>query len=381
MTVRVSKPEFNLREKITELDKPSGIKGNELLRSETTQDARDLIRAGRRRLNFNGAMIINQRGNINTGAFSSYYGPDRYYSQGNGSNNGNWDIGQSTDVPSGYGFKYSLSYDCTATTSHADRYLMTLYRMEGYDSQVFNYGTANAKTVTLSFWIKCSKAGNFQVNFENEQNPDAGYQTQQTIHTAGQWEKKIVTIPGDITKSFAWTSAKAMCFDIVYSAFGTYASGTPTAAWSALANTQRGGHCDMDLFDSTSNYVRITGVQLELGNQATEFEHLSYNEELTRCMRYYEGIKMGTGTAIFRTWTNTAGSPTNVTNVEYNYKVEKRATPSWSLEGNASWYPGGASGMTAYPSTSTCLFQRNDTTHQFLSDANNDLCGSFSCEI
>ena len=381
MTVRVSKPEFNLREKITELDKPSGIKGNELLRSETTQDARDLIRAGRRRLNFNGAMIINQRGNINTGAFSSYYGPDRYYSQGNGSNNGNWDIGQSTDVPDGYGFKYSLSYDCTATTSHADRYLMTLYRMEGYDSQVFNYGTADAKTVTLSFWIKCSKAGNFQVNFENEQNPDAGYQTQQTIHTAGQWEKKIVTIPGDITKAFAWTSAKAMCFDIMYSAFGTYASGTPTAAWSALANTQRGGHCDMDLFDSTSNYVRITGVQLELGNQATEFEHLSYNEELTRCMRYYEGIKMGTGTAIFRTWTNTAGSPTNVTNVEYNYKVEKRATPSWSLEGNASWYPGGASGMTAYPSTSTCLFQRNDTNHQFLSDANNDLCGSFSCEI
>ena len=106
MTVRVSKPEFNLREKITELDKPSGIKGNELLRSETTQDARDLIRAGRRRLNFNGAMIINQRGNsTNTNGFSAYHGPDRYYSQGNGGNNGNWDIGQSTDVPSGYGFE------------------------------------------------------------------------------------------------------------------------------------------------------------------------------------------------------------------------------------------------------------------------------------
>ncbi len=382
MTVRVSKPEFNLREKITELDKPSGIKGNELLRSETTQDARDLIRAGRRRLNFNGAMIINQRGNTtNTGNFSYYYGPDRYFSQGNGTSNGNWSIGQSTDVPDGYGFEYSLSYDCTATSNNANRYLMTIYRMEGYDSQVFDYGTPDAKTVTLSFWIKCSKAGNFQVNFENEQNPDAGYQTQQTINRANTWEKKIVTIPGDTTKAFTWTTAKAMCFDIVYSAFGNYASGTPSAVWSTLANTQRGGHCDMDLFDSTSNYVRITGVQLELGNQATEFEHLSYNEELTRCMRYYEGIKMGTGTALFRTWTNTAGSPTNVSNVEYNFKVEKRATPTWTVEGNASWHPSGTNGMSAYPSTSTCLFQRNDTTHQFLSDTNGDLCGSFSCEI
>ena len=250
-----------------------------------------LSNTSNRRLNYNGAMLINQRGDTtNTGSFSYYYGPDRYYSQGNGNNNGNWSIGQSTDVPDGYGFKYSLSYDCTATSSHADRYLMTIYRMEGFDCQVFNYGTANAKTVTLSFWIKCSKAGNFQVNFENEQNPDAGYQTQQTINNAGQWEKKVVTIPGDTNKAFTWTTAKAMCFDIVYSAYGTYASGTPTAAWSALANEQRGGHCNMDLFDSTSNYVRITGVQLEIGSTATEFEHLPYQVELARCMRYYEKL-------------------------------------------------------------------------------------------
>ena len=267
-----------------------------------------------RRLNYNGAMLVNQRTNSsNVTAFSSYYGPDRYYSQGNGSNNGTWNIGQSTDVPDGYGFKYSLSYDCTATTSHADRYLMTVYRMEGYDSQVFNYGTANAKTATLSFWIKCSKAGNFQVNFENEQNPDAGYQTQQTINSANTWEKKVVTIPGDTSKAFTWTTAKAMCFDIVYSAFGSYASATPTAAWSPLSNTQRGGHCNMDLFDSTSNYVRITGVQFELGDHATEFEHLPYQVELQRCQRYYEEtyVMSDAGTSYIR--------------VPVYWKVEKRA--------------------------------------------------------
>ena len=344
-------------------------------------DGSALSNTSHRRLNYNGAMMINQRGNATGVTVNGYYCCDRYNTQMEASNSGTWSITQAADVPDGYGFKYSYEYGCTATSNNANRYLMTIYRMEGVDSQVFNYGTANAKTLTLSFWIKCSKAGNFQVNFENEQNPDAGYQTQQTINSAGQWEKKVVTIPGDTTKAFTFGTQKAMCIDIVYSAFGNYASQTPTAAWSALANEQRGGHCNMDLFDSTSNYVKITGVQLEIGSTATEFEHIPYADELARCQRYYEGVIMGTGTALFRTYLNNAGGGSNVSNVEYNFKVEKRATPSWSLEGNATWYPNGTSGMNAYPSTSACLFQRNDSTAQFLTDANGDLCGSFSCEI
>ena len=128
--------------------------------------------------------------------------------------------------------------------------------------------------------------------------------------------------------------------------------------------------------DNTDNNFLITGVQLEVG-PATEFEHRFYGDELLRCQRYYEGVIMGTGTAIFRTWTN----QTNVTNFEYNYKVEKRASPTFSLEGNGTWHPGGDSGMSAYPSTSVCLFQRNDETGQYLTDSNGDLCCSFSSEL
>ena len=288
MTVRVNKQPFNLREKLSELERPIGLKGSELMKSKTIQEARNLVSAGRKNFVYNGAIGFNQRGNATGITGSGYYGPDRFYTQMTNSVSGTWSIGQSTDVPAGYGFQYSLEYDCTATSTNAQRYLMTIYRMEGYDSQVFNYGTPNAKDVTLSFWIKCSKAGDIQVNFENEENPDQGYQTKQTIHKADTWEKKVVTIPGDTTKAFAWTSAKAMCFDIMYSAFGTYASQTPTAAWSTLANEQRGGHCSIDLFDSTSNYVRITGVQLELGRTATEFDHRPYGEELALCKRYYQ---------------------------------------------------------------------------------------------
>ena len=96
-------------------------------------------------------LLIRRGDTTNTGSFSYYYEPDRYYSQGNGNNNGGRPINQAADVPDGYGFKYCLEYLCTSTSSHADRYLMTVYRMEGTDSQVLNYGTANAKTVTLSF--------------------------------------------------------------------------------------------------------------------------------------------------------------------------------------------------------------------------------------
>ena len=295
MTVRVNKPSFNIREKLSELGRKFGLKGSELVAAETVQEARDLVSAGRRNLVYNGSMSINQRGDATNVTSSGYHGPDRFNTQMENSTSGTWSIGQSTDVPEGYGFKYSLEYNCTATSNNANRYLMTIYRMEGYDSQVFNYGTPYAKDITLSFWIKCNKAGNISVNFENEQNPDQGYQTKQTIGQADTWEKKVVTIPGDTTKAFTWTSAKAMCFDIVYSAFGSYASATPTAAWSALSNNQRGTHCNIDLFDSTSNYVRIAGVQLELGRHATEFEHRPYGEEIALCQRYFIRMKGSTG--------------------------------------------------------------------------------------
>ena len=240
-----------------------------------------------RRLNYNGSMMISQRGDLTGQTGSVHAGPDRYLTQMG--NAGTWTISQDSDVPDGYGFEYSKKWTCTATSSNSDRYMKLIYRMEGYDSMVFNYGTANAKPCTLSFWVKCKKAGNIQVNFENEQNPDRGYQVQQTINAADTWEKKVVTITGDTSRTLTTGSQKAFCFDIVWTAFGTsYNGGTPSAAWSDLSNNQRGTHCDIDLCDSTNNYINITGIQLELGVHATDFEHVPYSDELRRCQRYYE---------------------------------------------------------------------------------------------
>ncbi len=288
MTVRVNKDSFNLREKLSELERPIGLKGSELMRTETTQEARDLVSAGRKNLVINGSMMINQRGN-KTGYVGSsneiHNGPDRFLT----SIYGTVSINQSSDVPEGYGFEYSKELLCAATSTHANRYLTFIYRMEGYDSMVFNYGTSKAKHVTLSFWIKSNKACDISVNFENEQNPDRGYQVKQTINNVDTWEKKIVTIPGDTARTLTTGPQKAFCFDIFLSAPGSnFTGGTPSESWTDLNNNQRGVHCTADFYDSTSNYFRVTGVQLEVGKNATDFEHRSYGEELALCQRYYQ---------------------------------------------------------------------------------------------
>ena len=197
---------------------------------------------------------------------------------------------------------------------------------------------------------------------------------------ADTWKKIIVSVPGDQDITFDTNTDYGL--QLMWNPYmgNHYTSGSSVNRWQNHAGYTSRPDMD-DKWWRTASTFEITGVQLEVGPNATEFEHRSYGEELLLCQRYYEGIIMGTGTALMRTYTNTAGSPTNVSNVEYNFKVEKRTTPTWTVEGNASWYPSGTSGMSAYPSTSMCLFQRNDTTHQFFSDGAGDLCGSFSCEL
>ena len=381
MTVRITKPEFNLREKITELDKPSGLKGNQLLRSETAQDARNLIgAAGRKNMIINGDMRIHQRASssstLNSGNASAYI-VDRFIVQ---CAEGTLVASQDTDVPPEQGFVKSIKLDCTgADTSFASGFESYIqYLAEAQDLAHLAYGGSGAKTVTFSFWVKSNLTKTFGFYYYM---PDAAraYQTTFAINSTNTWEKKVITIVGDTTGN-GFNNDTGIGAELrIYLAAGTGLDGTSAQnVWGT--NTANRIPPETNILSSTDNNFYFTGFQMEVGGNATDFEHRSFGEELALCQRYYEGIIMGTGTAIMRTYTNTAGSPTNVSNVEYNYKVEKRVTPTWSVEGG-TWYPSGTSGMTAYPSKSTCLFQRNDTTHQFLTDSVGHLCGSFSCEL
>ena len=163
MAVRVEKPEFNLREKISELDKPYGLKGNELLRSETSQEARGLIGAGRKNLIINGDMRINQRGTsshtLNSGNPSAYI-VDRFLVQGG---EGTYVVSQDTDVPTGQGFDNSIKIDCTGadTSLSANFETYIQYLPESRDLTHLAYGTSDAKTLScLESFVVFVFAGN-----------------------------------------------------------------------------------------------------------------------------------------------------------------------------------------------------------------------------
>jgi hypothetical protein len=179
--------------------------------------------------------------------------------------------------------------------------MQIIHRLEGFDSVQTKFGTSDAESLTLSFWIKANRSQTLGVNFENELpvggGADQGYQTSQTYTTANTWQKMVITIPGDTRtgKGFTWNSLKALTFDISLSEAGSDAGGgTASATWSDLTQNQKCTHNTEHFADSTANYFNITGVKLELGSEATDFQHTEYGKELNRCKRYFQIYGGGT---------------------------------------------------------------------------------------
>ena len=395
MTVRVEKPEFNLRDKLSQLELPVGSSGRAILASDSPKEVQGLIGVGSRNMLINGGMQIAQRGTSDTPQGSSatqYPCCDRWGGQFSTPNN-TFTVSQSTDAPVGH--THSLKFLTNSAVSPSGvHYYHIGQNIEGLNfaqagwngTGSFPVGrTEERQPCTLSFWVKSSNVGKWCAVLKGMTGHTNSYLIVYEIQKPNVWEWKSHTIypdPGQTNWHTGTSGALRVQFDVGTSRVSDLGTGLINR-WqnhnTYTYNNQAFQTARIHGIAGATWY--LTGVQFERGPVATPFEHRSFGQELGLCMRYYEGIKMGTGTALMRTYTNTAGSPNNVSNVEYNYKVEKRISPTWSLEGDASWHPSGASGMSAYPSKSTCMFQRNDTTHQFLSDTNDHLCGSFSCEI
>ena len=164
MALRASKPSFNVREKLTELGRRFGLKGSQLAAAETAQEARDLVSADRKNLIINGDLRIWQRSTsatINTSVNTTHRTADRWNNYHN--TDGAVTESQSTDVPAGSGFYYSLKHIVTtADTSIATtQYHCHKYDIEGYDVAHLMWGTSQAKPITVSFWAKSSVTGDY----------------------------------------------------------------------------------------------------------------------------------------------------------------------------------------------------------------------------
>lgn len=281
MTVNVTKPQINLRDKISEVDKPSGIAGEAILRSETPQEVFNYINAGRRNLIINGNMMIDQRNSasspITSGARA--YAVDRWSCEKVGG--GAFTLGQSSTAPTG--FKYSLlATVTTADTSIASSDIYWLeHRIEGYNTAHLEWGTANAKPVTLSFWVKSSVTGTYSVAVSN----GIVYASEYTINTANTWEYKTITISGATNSSYSGSTTTGTGITWRFAlACGTNYAITPDT-WST--GDKVGSTNQVNWMNTLSNTFYLTGVQLEVGKVATPFEHRSYGEELALCQRYF----------------------------------------------------------------------------------------------
>tara|TARA_B100001778_G_scaffold330777_1_gene333825 strand:+ start:377 stop:1447 length:1071 start_codon:yes stop_codon:yes gene_type:complete len=297
MSVRVSKPEFNLREKISELDKPIGLKGNELLKSETAQEARDLVSAGRKNYIINGDFQISQRGTYTTAtaiANQTYY-LDRWTVDVAGVS-GTIRLFQTQAIGTS-GDNYYKNYVQMLATSTATGYLQLRQFIEIPKSLV-------GKVVTVSAWVK-SNNSNVRLRCESGNFGGTNWDSYQSHSGHGGWEKLSMTIR-------LATNLTSLKFGVIL--WGS--TGGPAA-----------NHAQGPI--TVGDYYEFTDYQVELGENATDFEHRSFAEELSLCQRYfYKNTDSPMG--LFITDSADSGKAYGI----YRFPVPMRATPNIVLSDN-----------------------------------------------
>jgi hypothetical protein len=234
----------------------------------------------------NGDMRIDQRNagaSVSISTTSDVYTIDRWAAAGQ-SADGVFTVQQDTTVPAG--FKNSMKI--TVTTADASigssQYYLMQQSIEGLNVADLNWGTANAQTVTLSFWVRSSLTGTFGGSLRGSFTTSTrSYPFTYTINSANTWEQKTITIAGD--QSGTWATDNGTGIRITFS-LGDGSSRLGTANTWATANYS-GATGQTNLIGTLNATWYITGVQLEVGSVATPFERRPFGTELSLCQRYY----------------------------------------------------------------------------------------------
>jgi hypothetical protein len=210
----------------------------------------------------------------------------------------------------------------SAYTPVTSDYFMLSQAIEGLNVSDLAWGTANAKTVTLSFWVRSSLTGNFGVVINNNGYSRA-YPILYNIPSANTWTQISITIPGDTTGT--WLTTNGIGLMVMFSLGAGPTSSQTSGSWTGTGNIF-GVTGATSVVGTNGATFYLTGVQLEIGTSATPFERRLYGQELINCQRYYEPLVTVEGYEL------TSGK---VGRMQYFYKVSKRATPTITL-GSAS---------------------------------------------
>jgi hypothetical protein len=302
----------------------------------------------------NGAMVIDQR---NAGASvsvttSNVFGVDRW--KFDNISPSTYTVQQSSVAPTGFSFSSLVTVGTGAASAAAD-YVRILQLIEGFNTADLMWGTANAKAITLSFWVRSSIAGTYCVGFQNSAT-DYSYPINYTINSANTWEYKTITVAGPTAGT--WLGATN---GVGISCVWDLGSGSN---WNGTNATWQNGNTwktsSQTAFTATSGATfYITGVQLEVGSTATSFDYRPYGTELALCQRYYETIGLdGIGGLLIAGCATAASEQVNNSLV---YKITKRATPTVTKVG--TWNLVNAAGQP------TVFGAGNDSVLLFLSSS------------
>ena len=254
--------------------------------------------------------------------------------------------GRSTDVPAGQGFTNSMKVvPGGADTSIAAGHIATIVQfIEAQDLQHLCYGTSNAKSLTLSFWVKTNLTGSHSVSFVKDDSTAYACPIEYTVDAANTWEKKEITLSPTAGSTSLITSAAgaiandngrglAVCWNLAAGSTyqgtnNTWQAGPASGYGLATSNVQ-------NFVGSTSNNIYLTGVQLEVGSNATPYEHRSYADELLRCQRYYTEHDAGTYVlAYLNPIKGSTGASDEYRRYMFYYPIRMRANPTVTATGD-----------------------------------------------
>jgi len=283
---------------------------------------------GRRNIIINGAMQVFQRGTSFTSVANTAFHADRFelYMQNEASQ---YTVTQDSDTPNGFGNCLKLDVTTADTSTASNEEVKLMHKLEGQDLQQFKKGTSDTENMTLSFYVKTNKTGVYCIELfdrDNGREVSASY----TVADAN-WNRYTITFPADTSGAFDDDNASSLEISFWLVAGSAVQGGTLNTAWRSTADGSSATG-QVNFSDSTDNNWQITGIQFEVGSQATPFEHRSFGEELRLCQRYYTQSGYG-GAATLR-----SHGPGINKLVIFHFPQTMRAVPTCAGTAGASTY-------------------------------------------
>ena len=299
----------------------------------------------------NGNMMIDQRNTTQTG---NGYSVDRWAIFDNTS--ATYTLAQDSSAPSGFVNSLKFTTTGTDTSIGSTEQCVIYHQIEGNNIADLNWGTANAKTVTLSFYVRSSLTGTFAGSLGNN-GYARSYPFTYTISSADTWEQKTITITGDTTGTWLTTNGVGISLRLAIAAGSSFEA--TAGAWDSGNYFSVSGATNV--VGTASSTFYITGVQLEANTTATPFEHLQYGQQLALCQRYFEVVITNGANGFY----GTPGSGGAVGYSNYFYQTTKRAAPTVVLAAGGTLptlQEAGQSGFSSYAASGVYARINSGTT-------------------